>query len=82
MNMLRGFLVFFLKGEHCVAWGGSAFRESRPQTQAAAFLQRRPGSFHRQEVCGVMTCAAFYSFYLLLSRINDDKLLGCKFQSP
>ena len=66
-----------------MAWGGgSACRHSRPQGQAAAFLQRRPGSFRHQEVCEVMNCAAFYAFYLLLSHINDDKLLGCKFQSP
>lgn len=54
----------------------------RLQGLTAALLQCRPGSIRHQEVCEGMNCAALYSFYLLPSRINDDKLPGCKFESP
>lgn len=61
---------------------GSVCTHGIAQGQSAAFLQGEPGSFRHQEVGEVMNCAAFCSFYLLPSHINDDKLPGCKFESP
>ena len=88
------FFLFFFKGKAVLGLGRVRMHAAPPhphphphrhpalQGPTAALLKWRPASIRHQEICEVMNCAALYSFYLLPSHINGDKLLGCKFESP